>query len=582
MNGGTRGMTLVECAIGMAAAGVITAATGALLLAGMRLARGESAALASRRSLQAAAAVLRSELSALAAEAGDLVAVTESTLTLRAMRGFGVVCAAPAGQRIVLDDSLLSLLRAVDPARDSVRFLAEGHLLVSSDDHWAPAGIVAAGGGSCSSGASGTSLTLSGAAGSVALMGEGAPVLLFEHLQYRRYRDGAGQTMLGVRSPAAGGGWTATSPIAGPLRATGGLVLQPLDSAGNPSAAPGGTSLLLVTLLRAESSAELVAAGRAADSLVLAGRGARRGAMSRRGFALAAVLFALTVLASLAGTGFIVALQDTRSAQRQRDQLRTRRAAQSVIAQVLEGWDVRVHNALATGQRVPVAAPGVSGVATTAELARLSEGQFLVRAEARTSAARVMLAQPVRLDAIETALAALRTRALDPALTGWIDGVDRAVPGWTCAVSSDTVTAALIQSGFADTLFYRFGRRDWSGAVGWADSVPPGGDSLPVRHAAGDLTLTGGRLLGTLLVDGDLTLQAGAEIVGLALVRGTLYFDGGGGRVTGSVVASQVVTRNGFTPAAPVAVYSSCAVLRAAFARAPARPDFGVSSVMMY
>jgi hypothetical protein len=262
-------MTLVECAIGMAAAGVITAATGALLLAGMRLARGESAALASRRSLQAAAAVLRSELAALSGEAGDLVAVTESTLTLRAMRGFGVVCAAPAGQRIVLDDSLLSLLRAVDPARDSVRFLAEGDPLDSSDDHWAPAGVSAVGGGSCSSGASGTSLTLSGAAGSVSQTLEGAPVLLFEHLQYRRYRDGAGQLMLGVRSPAAGGGWTATSPIAGPLRVIGGLVIQPLDSAGTLAAAPGSTSLLLVTL-RAESSAELLAAGREADSLVLA------------------------------------------------------------------------------------------------------------------------------------------------------------------------------------------------------------------------------------------------------------------------------------------------------------------------
>lgn len=269
MNGGRRGVTLVECAIGMAAAGVVTAATGALLLAGMRLARGESAALASRRSLQAAAAVLRSELAALSAEAGDLVAVTESTLTLRARRGFGVVCAAPAGQRIVLDDALLSLVRAVDPARDSVRFLAEGDVLASSDDHWAAAGISAVGGGSCSSGASGTALTLSGAAGSVAQTGEGAPVLLFEHVQYRRYRDGAGLLMLGVRSPAAGGGWTATSPIAGPLRGTGGLSFLPLDSAGNPAAAPGGTSLLLVTL-RAENSAELVAAGLAADSLVLA------------------------------------------------------------------------------------------------------------------------------------------------------------------------------------------------------------------------------------------------------------------------------------------------------------------------
>ena len=263
MSAGARGLTLVECAVGMAAAGVVTAASGALLLAGLRLARDATATVESRRQLQAAATVLAGELAAISADAGDLVAATDSSVTLRALRGFGVVCAVSPGQ-VVLDDSLLSLLRAIDPTRDSVRFYAQGNRLTAGDDHWAAAGVSWVGNGSCASGSRGTALTLSGATASVAQAHEGAPVRLFEHVQYRRYRDATGQVMLGVRSPGPAG-WNATSPVAGPLQGSGGLVFQLLDSAGAVAPSPGAAALLIVTLRAAPPLP-----GRVGDSLTVA------------------------------------------------------------------------------------------------------------------------------------------------------------------------------------------------------------------------------------------------------------------------------------------------------------------------
>ena len=304
--------------------------------------------------------------------------------------------------------------------------------------------------------------------------------------------------------------------------------------------------------------------------------------MSRHGFALAAVLFALTVLAGAAATALVVALNDNRSAQSRRDLLRARRGAQSAFAEVLASWDVLVLNALGDGERSASAVTASAGVTVTAEVRRLNYSLFLVRGDAESPSAHVSLVQPVRLDAIETAPAALRARAVDPALSSWIDGVDHAVPGWTCTATNDTVPAPLLQPGTPDSVFLRFGRRDWGELAAWADSVPPGGDSLAVQHSATSLTINGGRRLGVLVVDGDLWLAGGAQMVGLVLVRGALRFEGLGGSIRGAAVASQVISQNGFIPATPVVVFSSCAVLRSVFSRANPVPMFGIHSVVMY
>jgi hypothetical protein len=56
-------------------------------------------------------------------------------------------------------------------------------------------------------------------------MGEAAPVRLVELVEYRRYTDAAGLVWLGVRGASAGG-WSPSSPVAGPLSPAGGLRLS--------------------------------------------------------------------------------------------------------------------------------------------------------------------------------------------------------------------------------------------------------------------------------------------------------------------------------------------------------------------
>lgn len=86
----------------------------------------------------------------------------------------------------------------------------------------------------------------------------------------------------------------------------------------------------------------------------------------------------------------------------------------------------------------------------------------------------------------------------------------------------------------------------------------------PVVHAEGDLQLTGGAGQGMLVVDGNLTLLAGARFTGVLLVRGSARFEAGS-RLDGLVLADRVSLAG-----ASQIRYSACAVEQAS--RAGARP----------
>ena len=94
----------------------------------------------------------------------------------------------------------------------------------------------------------------------------------------------------------------------------------------------------------------------------------------------------------------------------------------------------------------------------------------------------------------------------------------------------------------------------------------------PVIHSPGDLTLTGGRGQGTLLVDGDLELGGGFEFVGLVIVRGTVRNGPGGGTVLGAILARQI-TLNPSLPNSPLVIrYSACVLPFVSRGSSPAIP----------
>jgi hypothetical protein len=97
--------------------------------------------------------------------------------------------------------------------------------------------------GTCAAGSPGTLLTLSATPADLAGVMPGAAVRIFEIVEYRRYRDAAGLWWLGTRSPS-GSGWSATSPVAGPLAGRQGLVFRYLDVSGSPTATPDSVALV--------------------------------------------------------------------------------------------------------------------------------------------------------------------------------------------------------------------------------------------------------------------------------------------------------------------------------------------------
>lgn len=243
-----RGMTLAECLVALVVSSALVAAVDAALLAGQRFSRAEAAARGLRQNLRAVSAVLRAELEPLAPEAGDLVRISDSSVTLRAARSWGIVCAVHAASGVVvLDDSLLSSLRSIDPAKDSAIVFAEGAALSRADDRWEVAEVAQVRRGGCADGTQGTAITFVISAGALAAVRIGAPVRVFETDEYKRYRDATGLWWLGVRTSTASG-WSAMSPIAGPLAPSGGLRFRWFDASQAPTAIPDSVALAEVEI----------------------------------------------------------------------------------------------------------------------------------------------------------------------------------------------------------------------------------------------------------------------------------------------------------------------------------------------
>lgn len=230
----TRGLTLLECLVGITIGSILLAACCAVLLAAQRSAVSLAVSLEARGNAESAATVLLAELRG--AARGELIRVSDSAVSLRALRGAGTLCEIDAARsRVTIDGALRAGLRAIDPLRDSLRILVERDPDDPDDDAWIQAGMTGAAGAACPAGGPGERVQLAGVPFSVlAAVGAGAPFRLVEIVEYRRYTS-SGDQWFGVRSPSTSG-WSASSPIAGPLDPLRGLRLAFRDAAGSPTA----------------------------------------------------------------------------------------------------------------------------------------------------------------------------------------------------------------------------------------------------------------------------------------------------------------------------------------------------------
>lgn len=247
-----RGFTLIELMIALVITGLVMGTLYGVLTGNQRFYRSQSAILDVAENVRAAAQILPAELKGLDASGGDILAMSDTSITIKADRGLRVICATPDKTNgwIVVRNNLAFGYRAPDATRDSLLIFRDGDVRVGSDDTWLHAPIAGTVAAVCADGTAGTQYTVTGLVGGIGKLDSvltGAPVHYFEVVNYRLYRDAGGIWWLGVRG-YSGGAWGSTSPIAGPLRANDGLQFTYGDSTGTITATPTAVAQMRVTV----------------------------------------------------------------------------------------------------------------------------------------------------------------------------------------------------------------------------------------------------------------------------------------------------------------------------------------------
>ena len=224
MRRGRGGLTLVELLIVVVLSMVIVGSVLQILISSRRTFTAQSATIVGQQSTRMAIDVLFPELREVSASGGDILRMTDSTITVRLMRKFSVVCdtiwSGPQPQ-VVVYDSLgpVSVMGGGNTfTTDSVLIFAENDEGLDSDDIWVEAVITSTDNAvDCTSGDEGLLLEFSGQAATFATdeVQIGAPVR-----SYLSYHLGVADAAWGDRFLAVedtSGSW---QPLVGPVRET--------------------------------------------------------------------------------------------------------------------------------------------------------------------------------------------------------------------------------------------------------------------------------------------------------------------------------------------------------------------------
>lgn len=259
MPSGRRGMTLVELLVAMLLLGVVSTAVHRLLVSNQRLYRQQTQRAELNQNLRAAVALLAAELRELAATdtiAGDIVAMSSSSLVYRAMRSLYVLCQAPAPATATSGTVVLAAdrrgLRPIHTDDDGVLLFAEADPASGTDDYWIharPTGPVAAG-TACPGARPSLTVALTDVTppGGLAQVAAGAPLRSYQLTKLRAYRDSRGDWWLGAESYSYSTGWAVVQPVLGPLEPNG-LEFAYFDSGDAATTAPGDVARIRVTVI---------------------------------------------------------------------------------------------------------------------------------------------------------------------------------------------------------------------------------------------------------------------------------------------------------------------------------------------
>ncbi|MGQ0714198.1 MAG: hypothetical protein ACT4PJ_10745 [Gemmatimonadaceae bacterium] len=352
----------------------------------------------------------------------------------------------------------------------------------------------------------------------------------------------------------------------------------------------------------------------------------------RPGFALATAIVTLGVIGALIIGTFFVSTHEHRTGADVLHTTRALNAAELGVESAMTAWRAEWNTLMRRGDRWRSPSPILEAASVATQITRLDDQLILISSEGMSGPARRVVRRFVALDTPQPdvrAAASIRGPVIIDE-SARIDATDRAPDGWNCpdsgparagiatpdsslvstsgCATDDCVTGSppiLADSalGVAGALL-RLGELDWSeltqratsiietsvspvpserdGACdvedprNWGEPSRPGAGvcfgHFRVAHAQSDLTITGGRGQGILLVDGDLTIHGGFEFTGIAIVRGALSTGVGGGRIRGMLSVAAMDGSTASTLRDLTVQLSTCAIHAAMIGTARPRP----------
>lgn len=218
-----RGASLVELIVALTMLGVVATLLIRMLAGNLRVYQSQTQRIDRLQSIRAAETILPAELRELNAAAGDIVAAAPTSITVRAMRQLGFVCAVPrpGAKHLAIRERLFFGVRDFDPVTDALLLYAPDDS--AGGDDWIVAPLSGVGRGACDDGAPARLLATSVSVHPTL----GAPVRGFEIVTYRLYRAGDGEWHIGLVTGPGG----VVQPLIGPMTA-GGFELHYQDAAG--------------------------------------------------------------------------------------------------------------------------------------------------------------------------------------------------------------------------------------------------------------------------------------------------------------------------------------------------------------
>jgi prepilin-type N-terminal cleavage/methylation domain-containing protein len=230
------GFTLVEVMMALVVMLIVTGGLYKLLVTTQKLSRAQAEQSSLQSNVRSGALVVPNELRELNTVTGgtvdqnDIIALNANDITYRAMRGMGIICAAPAANQIRVYGTAsatnpFSGYRDPAAGTDGLYVFSEGpDDLHAVDDSWIRRGITAVSKATaCPQAGNPPGITLTLDAALPALPAVGMPVRTFEVMQLQLYVDAAGESYLGARSVNTAG--SVMQPVLGPLTAGNGFQL---------------------------------------------------------------------------------------------------------------------------------------------------------------------------------------------------------------------------------------------------------------------------------------------------------------------------------------------------------------------